>query len=258
MVMRLAARRRLWWTLSVLLGAAVAAMTLRPDPSLPPDPAGTDLRVYLDATRAWLAGGAFYHAHQLTGPYNIVGGDILYPPVAILLFAPFLVVPVALWWIVPIGGTAIIARHAHPLRILVALLLLALPVSRATLWYGNPVIWVAFATAAGFRFGWPGPFALLKPSLFVFALAGIRKRSWWGGLVAFVALCIPFGAMWIDWLRTLVNSNGSLAYSLPQVPLLLAVVAVSWRQSETIRESESETGVLPLTVYDPPVSAQSL
>ena len=77
---------------------------------------------------------------------------------------------------------------------------------------------------------WRGgaPFALLKPSLFPFALFGIRERSWWLGLALFVVLCLPFGSMWLDWLTTVVNSRGGgLLYSALEAPML-AIPLVAW------------------------------
>ncbi len=54
---------------------------------------GTDYRTYMDATRVWLPGGSFYPAYELAGPYQIELGAVLYPPVALLLFVPFTVLP---------------------------------------------------------------------------------------------------------------------------------------------------------------------
>ena len=55
----------------------------------------TDFDLYMAATRSWLSGLGFYHPYQLSGPYEITPGDILYPPVALLLFVPFTVLPAA-------------------------------------------------------------------------------------------------------------------------------------------------------------------
>ena len=73
------------------------------------------------------------------------------------------------------------------------------------------------------------PFVLLKPSLAPFALFGIRRRSWWLGASVLVVLCLPFGAMWLDWLSTLRNSQGGgLLYSSLEVFLLLLPLAAWW------------------------------
>ena len=61
---------------------------------------GTDLTLYLGATQRFLGGGTFYLERQLHGPYNGQPGDLFYPPPAVLLFAPFEVLPMILWWCV--------------------------------------------------------------------------------------------------------------------------------------------------------------
>ena len=44
--------------------------------------------------------------HQLAGPYDVtLMTDVLYPPSALLLFVPFSILPIVLWWVVPIAIT---------------------------------------------------------------------------------------------------------------------------------------------------------
>ena len=43
--------------------------------------------------------------YQLAGPYEVRAGDVLYPPVALLLFVPFVVLPAVLWWVIPLSLT---------------------------------------------------------------------------------------------------------------------------------------------------------
>ena len=88
-------------------------------------------------------------------------------------------------------------------------LCLAWPTTPLKVWTGNPVIWCVAAMAVSIVWRGGAPFALLKPSLFPFALFGIGQRAWWIGLAIFVALCLPFGAMWFDWLTTVVNARGA-------------------------------------------------
>jgi hypothetical protein len=76
------------------------------------DRVGADFRLYLDASRGFLDGGSLYPAHQLAGPYVLADGDILYPPPIVLLMLPFVVVPAALFWVLPLAAiAAIIVRH---------------------------------------------------------------------------------------------------------------------------------------------------
>ena len=48
------------------------------------------------------------------------------------------------------------------------------------------------------------------------------------GLAVFLVLCLPFGPMWADWVRTVVNSRGGgLLYSILEAPML-ALPLVAW------------------------------
>ena len=97
-------------------------------------------------------------------------------------------------------------------------------------------MWCSAAMALGTVWRWPAVGVLLKPSLFPFALFGIRSRSWWIALAIGVALAIPFGAMWVDYLATLRNLDGngplfSAWYSLNNLsPMLLPLVAWAGRR----------------------------
>ena len=166
-----------------------------------PGALGVDLHLYLSATRSWLDGDGFYHARQLAGPYHIEGsdtaggGDILYPPVILVLLVPFTILPEILWWIVPAAafGWALWrlrpARWAWPLLALGA----ALPANIDVVVRGNPVIWVAAAFAVGCVVAGPAVLVLLKPSLFPFALMGVHRRRWRIALGLFGLACLPFG-----------------------------------------------------------------
>jgi hypothetical protein len=107
-------------------------------------------------------------------------------------------------------------------------LCIAWPTTPLKVWTGNPVIWCVAAMAVSIVWRGGAPFALLKPSLFPFALFGIGQRAWWFGLGIFVLLCLPFGAMWADWLTTVVNARGAgLLYSALEAPML-ALPLVGW------------------------------
>jgi hypothetical protein len=190
-----------------------------------------DYTLYMEATTRWLAGGSFYEPYQLAGPYPLQMGDILYPPTGLLLFAPFTVLPAVLWWVVPLGVTGWAVWRLQPSPVAWPFLALCLfwPPFVARVVAGNPVMWVMAAVALACLIRWPAVLVLLKPSLFPFALIGIRRRSWWVALLAFLALSLPFGAMWVDWYHAITNaSGGGLFYSLQDVPILLLPV-VAWR-----------------------------
>lgn len=183
-----------------------------------------DYDLYMAATRRWLDGGSFYEPYQLAGPYPIAAGDILYPPVALLLFVPFVFLPAAIWWIIPLAVTAWAVLRSRPAPTLWPFIAIcvAWPPTLVKTVTGNPVIWVMAAVALGTLYRWPYAMVLIKPSLFPFAALGIRSRRWWVALGIFGLACLPFGAMWLDWLTTVINSEGGgLAYSIQEVPMLL-------------------------------------
>ena len=197
-------------------------------------PLGVDVNLYRDAASRWWAGGPFYGPHQLAGPYEITPGDILYPPVGLWLFVPFALLPtllaLVLWWAIPIAVTtgAIVRLRPRPAAWPLIAFCLAWPTTPLKTWTGNPVIWCVAAMAVATAWRGAAPFALLKPSLFPFALFGIRQRSWWIGLAVFVALCLPSGGLWADWIRTVVDSRGGgLLYSVLEAPML-ALPLVAW------------------------------
>ena len=86
--------------------------------------------------------------------------------------------------------------------------------------------------AAGFAsavYAWPGVFVLLKPSLFPFASAGVKRRSWWLAFGLSVLASLPFGRLWVDWVKAalIYPTDGGILYSLPYVPVICAPM-VAW------------------------------
>ena len=199
---------------------------------------GHDFTTYRDAAETWLRTGEFYRPYQLAGPYNVVSREILYPPVALVLFVPFTVLPGFLWWAIPVGITAavVISWRPRPWAIALILALLVLPLTSlifsATLdivFNGNPAMWACAAVALATRFPAFGPFALLKPVplLLPFALIGVRSRAWWIGGGLFALLCVALLPMWADYVRVLANARSSgVGYAASSVfPLLIPIVA---------------------------------
>jgi hypothetical protein len=190
---------------------------------------GADFVLYRDAAARWLTGGPFYNPEQLAGAYVIEHGAILYPPVALLLFVPFTLLPAVLWWAVPAGLVAWSLWRLRPRPV-------AWPIMAALIGFsplpvlivaGNPVLWALAFMAAGTAQIGPSILVLLKPSLAPFALFGAWRRRWWIWAVAFGAVCLPFGAMWQDWLTALANSSGPVYYSLRETGLMLIPI-VAW------------------------------
>jgi hypothetical protein len=193
---------------------------------------GIDYSLYMEATRRWLAGGSFFDAYQLAGPYPMQMGAVLYPPTTLFLFVPFTILPAVLWWVIPLGITAAMVWRLRPAPVSWPFLALCCfwPPFVARIVAGNPVMWAMAAVALGFAVRWAFVGVLIKPSLFPFALLGIRDRAWWIALAIVVAVSIPFGAMWLEWVTAVTNSSGGMLYSLQDVPiLLLPVIAARMR-----------------------------
>lgn len=188
-----------------------------------------DWGIYRAATLSWLGGGPFYHPEQVAGPYVIGNDAVLYPPVALPLFVAFAYLPGWAFVLPPVALTAWAIWHLRPslLGWIVVAVCLNLGPTYWAIALGNPILWVVAAMALATR--WPSlaVLVLLKPSLFPFALIGIRRRTWWVGLVVLVLVSLPFGAMWLDYAKVLLNARHPLGllYNLGQAPTMLLPVA---------------------------------
>ena len=192
-------------------------------------PLGVDFHQYLGHARTFLETGSFYLDHQLHGPYAILPGDPLYPPVILYLLVPFLVIPQVLWWAMPLGliGVFVGASQPKPWAWPLLALIVADPRTIEIIMYGNPAMWVSATVAGALLWSWPGALVLLKPSLAPFALIGIKTRGWWLTLAVGVVLSVPLAGLYFQFVRVLLDSNGSLSYSLPDVPFV-GLPLVAW------------------------------
>jgi hypothetical protein len=191
---------------------------------------GMDQGFYRDIGARWLADGSLYLPYQLTGPYEFrTMLDVLYPPNALFLFVPFVFLPAALWWAIPIGVLVYVIRSWSPLpwAWLAMAVLLAWPSSIFAYLTGNTTIWAAAALAAGLRWGWPAVFLALKPSLAPFALLVVRRRSFWLGGIAFGLVSLAMLPLWFEYLTAMRNLSVGADYSLHSIPLMLIPV-VAW------------------------------
>jgi hypothetical protein len=187
------------------------------------------------AASHWLATGQFYQPWQIAGPYAIQLGsavDILHPPVVLWLAVPFVFLPPILWWVIPMAAAmwAVVRMRAAAWTWPVLFMLWAL--AREVWLVGNVGMWIVAAEALGLLYRWPAVLVLVKPSLAPFALVGVRRRAWWLGLGVLLLLCVPFGALWLDWWRAaIVNpTNGGPLYSFAHVPAMLIPI-VAWAGS---------------------------
>ena len=213
---------------------------------------GGDYRIYRDAAVSWLSGGGFYKQWQLSGHYVIAftgNYAILYPPVILWLLVPFVYLPWLLWWVLPITAVAHSLWRLRPSIWAWCVLLAVFDLWHRTpelfIW-GNPGMWAVAALFLGVLYDGPAVLVLLKPSLAPFALSGVRSRRWWAVLIGFLVACVPFAGMWGDYLRVLLNSNGTLAYSLADVPAMcLPLVAWAGRDGRTFGQALDElAGIL--------------
>ena len=190
---------------------------------------GLDYRWHVEAAQRLLDTGTPYLPFELSGPFVIGDGAILYPPTAFLLFIPFIWLPAVLWWAIPIAITAYgLWWHRPPLWAWVVITaLFAFDKSINVYVFGNPSMWMVAAIAAGTVWRWPFVFVLAKPTFAPIALLGIRHRSWWIALAVLAIASLPFLAVWFDWITVVRNSDVSLLYNLPTLPLILAPL-VAW------------------------------
>ncbi len=191
---------------------------------------GIDRDIYASAAQSWLQSGQWYHPRQLAGPYDIVYGDVLYPPLLLYLLLPFQLLPTVLWWLLPAGATLASLRHIRPPAVALPFMLLCLawPLAMEEVIKGNPVIWVLAAEAVAIAWGGPTTLVLLKPSLFPFAFIGVRDRKWWVVLGGMALASVPLLRLTLEYPVVVLNSRGGgLLYSIRDVPLLLIpVIAV--------------------------------
>ena len=196
---------------------------------------GIDYDTLMGATRNLLGGNGFYPAYEVSGPWVYTldqppnGPPILYPPHALYLFVPFVFLPGFLWWAIPLSvlAWALWRLRPHPAAVLAILLVLGTPYAREDIFWGNPVMWMVAAEAAGFVLGWPAVLVLLKPSLGPFALAGFPRRSWFVALAVLGLVNLPLLPMWADWVAVIRNAQLGPDFSLHQFPLM-AVPLIAW------------------------------
>lgn len=232
-------------TVVLLAFAALEAFVVLSAVEHPEITVGMDFMLYRHRAAAWLAGDGFYLAHQVAGPYTVSHGDALYPPVALLLFVPFTVLPAVLWWAIPVGVIAAALWRTRPpvwaWPILAAVLVY--PRTWIILLYGNPSLWAIALLAAGLAWRWPTAFVALKLTLAPFALLGVRHRLWRIGAAVAIVACLAFAPMWPDFMVAMINvrtgGGYGLEYLLGEWPIALAMVVALWphRAAEGVRTS---------------------
>lgn len=180
--------------------------------------------------------GSMYLPSQLEGPFDpqpywLPAPELpsMYPPHAVYLFAPFLVIPAIVWWIVPLSLIAYALLRWRPAPWtwpILALIGLSLE-SVSGIYAGSTTMWLVAIVAGGLLWSWPAVLVTLKPSLLPFALLGIRRRSWWIGAAALAVACLPLLPEFLRYVTVVRNAETSLTYSLGSLPAMLLPV-VGW------------------------------
>ncbi len=199
---------------------------------------GVDRGIYREAGLRVLTGGSWLLPDQVTGePYEVLVGHVLYPHVAMLWLVPAALLPGILWWAIPILTISwVVVRHRPSLWGWAAIgACLAYPSTSQMLVSGNPGLWVAASAAVGTL--WRPAFAmvLMKPSLFLFAILGIRSRGWWVTFGGGVAVSIATLPLTLEWLVAVINARGEFSgplYGIRDlgwmlIPLMAAISSTS-------------------------------
>ena len=189
----------------------------------------------MGVAQRWLADGSYFLPVQLAGPHTWHWGEVLYPPVALWLFVPFSFLPMAAWFATPL--TIILAGiwrlRPAPWALAVMALLLWEPVALVECISGNPLLWFMAIEFAAMAWSLPMSLGLFKPSLFPFALFGIRTRRWWLGVGLLALLSLPFLQLSFTWVRVILDTHGrgGLLYNGDELAYAL-IPYIAWLGSD--------------------------
>jgi hypothetical protein len=240
-------------TTIILVGAALELAYGIFGPSNWRSAIGMDLTFYADAAERLFTGQGWYLDRQLHGPYQIVYfADVLYPPVAALVFAPFIILPVGVLLAAAVAVVLWLMATWKPAPWSWPLIGLCLiwPTTLLKGISGNSSLFVMIAVGLGLRFGWPGAFVLLKPSFLPLSLIGITKRGWWITLGILTLLSLPFLSDTLAYPRVILDSRSAegFGYSLWDLPFvfipILAWLGRSSRLEGEERASQAVNGTM--------------
>jgi hypothetical protein len=191
---------------------------------------GIDYLTSLEFGGRFLATGSMYLPSQLAGPFEprpvphvIVDAPSMYPPTAVFLYLPFLVLPAFLWWAIPLSVIVYAIWRWRPSPWTWGPLALCIGGGWTTVGVlaGNTNMWVVAGISAGLLWKWPAALIMLKPTLAPFALLGARDRGWWIVLAIATALSLPLIGQWMDYFTVVRNSTASWTYSYDVWPAFL-------------------------------------
>lgn len=221
-----------------MLGAALAVTAVRWHAFDSRGLVGIDLRISDVFAERWSTTGSMYLDRQLTGPYaarefdpDLTTLPSLYPPPAILLFAPFAVLPSFLWWLVPLAVICWSVARSRPRPLVWPLLVAVLvwPNTSAAVIAGNTAMWVTAAVAGGIHLGWPAVAIAMKPSFAPFAIAGLltRPRAFAAALLVLAGVSLLFLDQWPRYVSATLNADVGPFYSIEDLPLV-ALPLIAW------------------------------
>jgi hypothetical protein len=191
---------------------------------------GNDLNGYIVGARRFLDTGSPYLRAQVAGPWQLQPDSFIHPPVAVLLFIPWVVLPAVLWWVIPLALTtwSVVRLRPAPWAWPVIAACLLWPRTAGIVIAGNSDMWVAAAVGVALAFRLPTTVLIvMKPSYLPLALIGATWRSWWIAAAVIGVVCIPFGALWFDYFAVLRNVTLEPLYSLYNAPYV-AIPMVAW------------------------------
>ena len=197
-------------------------------------PLGLDWLGYRAGFERLLASGTPYAPFELAGPFTPEHLDFIHPPNALVLFAPFAVLPqpldYLLWIGIPIAIFCFLLRGlpwwAWPaVAVLSTTNSLQYPILN-----GNSSLFMTAIFGLGFRYGWVVGLLAMKPTLAPLAVVALRtsRRA--------IAVAIGIGVVpvlltlpwWSDYLAVARNMEGiPLTYSVSNYSLI-ALAALPW------------------------------
>jgi hypothetical protein len=209
---------------------------------------GDDLAYYASLARRLFTGGGWYPDRELHGPWQIAYvDDVLYPPAAAWVFAPFIILPVGALLAIAVIVIGWLARTWRPAPWTWPLMALCLawPTTLLRGISGNSSLFVMIAFGLGLRYGWPAVAILLKPSLFPLALIRVRSRGSWIGIGVLAVISLPFIGDTLVYPKVIADSRNpdGILYSLIDLPMIL-IPLISWlgRTAPTDKEGSPSRG----------------
>jgi len=193
-------------------------------------PLGLDWLGYRAGFERLLATGTPYAPFELAGPFTPEHLDFIHPPNALVLIAPFAILPhpldYILWIGIPIAIFCYLLRHL-PWWAWPAVALLSTTNSlQYPILNGNSSLFMTAVFGLGIRFGWVVGLLAMKPTLAPLAIVGIHRP-----IPAFILAVVPILLtlpLFPDYLTVTHNMQGiPLTYSVSNYSLI-ALAALPW------------------------------